>query len=88
MSNLPFSTLVRKGFIFTCFVYFIWDVDQRTYFACRKGSVKADILVKTFEDKDDSVEKTLKAELDKAKIGNIPVDRYKYSFEPTQGMKH
>ncbi|XP_015776849.1 PREDICTED: uncharacterized protein LOC107354869 isoform X2 [Acropora digitifera] len=49
-----------------------------------KGSVKADILVKTFEDKDDSVEKTLKAELDKAKIGNIPVDRYKYSFEPTQ----
>ena len=50
--------------------------------------MKADILVKTFEDKDDSVEKTLKAELDKAKIGNIPVDRYKYSFEPTQGRKH
>ncbi|XP_068695146.1 uncharacterized protein [Montipora foliosa] len=49
-----------------------------------KGSVKADILVKTFQDNDDSVEKTLKAEVEKAKIGNVPVDRYKYSFEPTQ----
>lgn len=78
----------QKRIYFHLFRLFFWDVDQRTYFACRKGSVKADILVKTFEDKDDSVEKTLKAELDKAKIGNIPVDRYKYSFEPTQGMKH
>ena len=50
--------------------------------------MKADILVKTFKDKDGSVEKTLKAEIEKAKIGNIPVDRYKYSFEPAQGMKY
>ena len=49
--------------------------------------MKADVLVKTFEDKDDSVEKTLKAEIEKAKIGNIPVDRYKYSLEQTQGIK-
>ena len=50
--------------------------------------MKADILVKTFQDNDDSVEKTLKAEVEKAKIGNVPVDRYKYSFEPTQGTIH
>ena len=59
-----------------------------SYYVCRPGSVIADILVKTFEDKDDSVEKTLKAEMEKAKLGNIPVDRYKYSFEPSQGKNY
>lgn len=52
----------------------------------RPGSVKADILIKTFQDTDDSVEKKLKAEVENAKLGNIAVDRYLYSIEQTKGM--
>ena len=59
-----------------------------SYYVCRPGSVIADILVKTFEDKDDSVEKTLKADMEQAKLGDIPVDRYKYSFEPARGKNY
>ena len=55
-------------------------------FVFSPGSVKADILVKTFEDTDDSVRKRLKEEVDNAKIGNIPVDRYFYTIEQSQGM--
>ncbi|XP_020632814.1 brain-specific angiogenesis inhibitor 1-like isoform X2 [Orbicella faveolata] len=49
------------------------------------GSVKADILVKTLQDTDDSVRKRLKAEVDNAKIGNLAVDRYYYTIEQSQG---
>ena len=58
----------------------------RLKFVFSPGSVKADILVKTFQDTDDSVRKRLKEEVDKAKIGNLAVDRYFYSIEPVQGM--
>ncbi|KAJ7378045.1 Cadherin EGF LAG seven-pass G-type receptor 3 [Desmophyllum pertusum] len=49
-----------------------------------KGSVKADILIKTFQDTDDSVEKKLKAEVENAKLGNLAVDRYLYSVEQSR----
>lgn len=49
------------------------------------GSVKADILVKTFQDTDESVRKRLEAEVDKAKIGNLAVDRYLYTIEQSKG---
>ncbi|KAL9989659.1 hypothetical protein ACROYT_G004227 [Oculina patagonica] len=45
------------------------------------GSVKADILVKTFKDTDDSVQKKLTEEVDNARIGNLAVDRYLYTIE-------
>lgn len=55
-------------------------------FVFSPGSVKADILVKTFQDTDDSVRKRLKEEVDNAKIGNLPVDRYVYTIEQSQGV--
>lgn len=48
------------------------------------GSVKADILIKTFQDTGSSVERALKEEVKDAKLGNIGVDRYLYSIEPSQ----
>ena len=59
----------------------IWCLNK---FFSRSGSVKADILVKTFQDTDDSVEKKLKAEVDNARIGNLAVDRYLYTIESGQ----
>lgn len=55
-------------------------------FVFSPGSVKADILVKTLQDTDDSIRKRLKAEVDNAKIGNLAVDRYYYTIEQSQGM--
>lgn len=55
-------------------------------FVFSPGSVKADILVKTFQDTEQSVRKRLEAEVDKAKIGNLAVDRYIYTIELSEGM--
>lgn len=60
----------------TCWLEFVFS----------PGSVKADILVKTFQDTDESVRKRLEAEVDKAKIGNLAVDRYLYTIEQSKGM--
>lgn len=71
--------LVKRG-------YFEFKLVTETYIS-RPGSVKADILVKTIKDGGDSVQKTLQDEINKAKLGTIPVDRYLYSFKQTQGTK-
>ena len=55
------------------------------FFSCsscfRGGSVRADILIKTVNTDQYTVDKLLSDELQKAQLGSLKVDRYEHSIE-------